>query len=55
MGGGYRRDPLEVLREANRRRRSTKVETPLDLIRILNKERRRRELTERILERICER
>ncbi len=45
-------NPLDVLREANRRRRSTKVETPLDLIRALNRERRRRKLTDRILNRV---
>lgn len=46
------KDPLDVLREANRRRKSSRVETPLDLIRILNQERRRRTATERILRRL---
>ncbi|MET1101736.1 MAG: hypothetical protein ABWW69_04585 [Pyrodictiaceae archaeon] len=45
------KDPLDVLREANRRRKSSRVETPLDLIRILNQE-RRRTATERILRRL---
>jgi len=46
------RNPLDVLREANRRKRSARIETPLDLIRSLNKERRRRVATQRILERV---
>jgi len=36
------RNPMRVLIESNRRRRSKVVETPLDFIRILNEERRRR-------------
>lgn len=46
------RSPLGVLREANRRKRSAKIETPLDLIRALNRERRRRVTAQRILERL---
>jgi len=44
------KSPLDVLKEANRRRKSTRIETPLDLIRLLNRERRRRIATQRILE-----
>jgi len=36
------RDPLQVLRNSNRRRKSDIVETPLDFLRMLNRERRRR-------------
>ncbi len=43
------KDPLEVIRESNRRRKSTNIETPLDFIRLLNRERRRRSATEKIL------
>ena len=46
------RSPLCVLREANRRKKLAKIDTPLDLIRSLNKERRRRVATQRILERV---
>jgi len=46
------KSPLEVLREANRRRREGRLETPLDLIRALNRERRRREASRRLLERV---
>ena len=45
-------DPLQLLKESNRRRRSKRVESPLDLIRVLNMERRRREATRRVLERV---
>jgi len=43
------KNPLDVLKEANRRRKSTRIETPLDLIRLINREKRRRIATQRIL------
>jgi len=46
------RNPLDVIRESNERRKSSRIETPLDFIRLLNRERRRRKATERILKRI---
>jgi len=52
MMGVDMKSPLDVLKEANRRKRSARIETPLDLIRFLNRERRRRVATQRILERL---
>ncbi len=49
------RSPLDVLKEANRRKRMAKIETPLDLIRSLNREKRRRVATQRILEHVVSR
>ena len=40
-----------MIREANRRKRSARIETPLDFLRSLNKERRRRAATQKVLER----
>ncbi|OYT52055.1 MAG: hypothetical protein B6U73_00490 [Desulfurococcales archaeon ex4484_204] len=52
IAGMGMRSPLDVLKEANRRKRSAKIKTPLVLIRSLNKERRRIVATQRILERV---
>jgi hypothetical protein len=46
------RNPLDVIRESNERRKSSRIDTPLDFIRLLNRERKRRKATERILRRI---
>ncbi len=43
------KSPLDVLKEANKRKKLTKIETPLDLIRYLNKEKKRKATTQRIL------
>lgn len=43
------KSPLDVLREANRRKEHAVIETPLDLLRSLNREKEKREATERIL------
>jgi len=47
-----KKSPLEVLKEANRRKKSYSIETPLDFIRILNRERKIKESTERIIRRL---
>jgi hypothetical protein len=46
------RNPLDVIRESNERRKSSRIDIPLDFIRLLNRERKRRKATERILRRI---
>ena len=43
---------LDLLKESNDRKKSRKVETPLDLIRLLNKEKKIRTASEKILRRI---
>jgi len=45
--------PFEALKEANRRAKSTMVETPLDFLRVLNRERAARTSTKRILRRVA--
>jgi len=45
--------PFEALKEANRRAKSTAVETPLDFLRMLNRERVVKISTERILRRVA--
>jgi len=47
------RTPFEALKEANRRARSTVVETPFDFLRMLNRERAARTSTRRILRRVA--
>ncbi len=46
------KSPLDVLREANKRKRSPRIETPLDFIRSLNRKKRRRVTTQKILKRL---
>jgi len=46
------KSPLEVLREANKRRLRGVKETPLDLLIMLNREKRRHEATKKIFERM---
>jgi len=47
-----KKTPFEVLKEANKRKKSAIVETPFDFLRMLNKERVTKILTEKILRRV---
>jgi len=46
--------PLDVLRESNRRMADNQVNTPLDFLRILNREILVRERRERLLKRVSD-
>jgi len=46
------KSPLEVLREANRRRKKISIETPLDFLRLLNRENIAKEQREKLLKRV---
>lgn len=46
------RTPFVALKEANKRASSTKVETPLDFLRELNRERELESSTKKVLKRV---
>jgi hypothetical protein len=47
-----RRNTIRFIRELNKRRESNKIATPLDLLRVLNKERRKRKIRDKLLDRL---